>query len=219
MVDNTQIEISTNLKEILQKQATEKNTDIDNIIKLALYENQQLKKKPDNYYDTSKVSSKANKDKDGNIKSYSFSTAIPKPVLNKLGLTKGQLLYWDIDDYKIIITPEVNATPTPEEASINAGNEILNDMLFNGKSDYYTGPVSLIKKVLNNEKPELKTNEDKIEYLVNYYNDILGDRRQGIIKYNQNGFKQVVLYLLDYPLNLPNQYEILSQVYEEITKD
>ena len=176
--------------------------------------------KPETYLTESKVSAKDNKNKKGEVTSQSYSTVIPKPILTKLGLQKGQVLYWDIlEENKIIITPEINTVPTPEEASINAGNEILNDMLFNGKSDYYTSPVSLIKKVLNNEKPELKTNEDKIEYLVNYYNDILGDRRQGIIKYNQNGFKQVVLYLLDYPLNLPNQYEILSQVYEEITKD
>ena len=216
MVDNTQIEISTNLKEILEKQATENNTNIDNIIKKTLYENEQLRKKPDNYYDTSKVSSKANKDKDGNIKSYSFSTAIPKPVLNKLGLTKGQLLYWDIDEYKIIITPEVQPVPTPETDSIDAGNDILYDMLFNGKGEYYTNALTLIKGVLNNEIQELKTNEDKIEYLVNYYNNILGDRRTGIIKYNQNGFEKVVLYLLDYPLNLPDQYEILREVYDQI---
>lgn len=218
MVDNTQIEISTNLKEILQKQATEKNTDIDNIIKLALYENQQLKKKPDNYYDTSKVSSKANKDKDGNIKSYSFSTAIPKPVLNKLGLTKGQLLYWDIDDYKIIITPEVNATPTPEEASINAGNDIFKEMLFTGYTNFYIGALNKIKSEL--EIPEnKKTNTDKVNALLDYYNNIVGNKRYGSLLREKEDFKKLLLYLLDYPLNLPNQYEILSQVYEEITKD
>ena len=32
-------------------------------------------------------------------------------------------------------------------------------------------------------------------------------------------FKKVVLYLLDYPLNIPNQYEILREVYEEINKN
>lgn len=44
MVEYTQIQISTNLKDELQQMATDKNTDIDNIIKLALVENQQLRK-------------------------------------------------------------------------------------------------------------------------------------------------------------------------------
>ena len=118
MENYTPIEISTNLKEKLEKMAIDKNTNIDNIIKLALVENQQLKKKPDNYIDTSKISSKKNK---GN--SYTFTTVIPKPILNKVGLTKGQILYWDIDDNKIIITPEVKPVPTPELESIGAGND------------------------------------------------------------------------------------------------
>ena len=31
-------------------------------------------------------------------------------------------------------------------------------------------------------------------------------------------YKQVVLYLLDYPLDIPDQYEILQEVYDQITK-
>lgn len=205
MVDNTQIEISTDLKEKLQKLATEKNTDIENAIKLALEENKQLKN-PEVFLDTSKVSSKANKDKKGNIKSYSFSTAIPKSVLNKLGLTKGQLLYWDTDKNKIIITPEVQPTPAPEEASIQAGYEILNDMLINGNKIPYTNNVNFIKEILNLEKPK----EEKVELLITRYNSD---------KTEKDGFKKVVIYLLDYPLNLPDQYEILQAVYDEITKD
>lgn len=205
MENNTNIEISTQLKTKLENLATEKNTNIENVIKLALVENEELKKKPNNFYDTSKVSSKANKDKDGNIKSYSFSTAIPKPVLNKLGLTKGQILYWDIDEYKIIITPEVKPTPVPEEESIGAGYEILNDMLINENKAPYTNSFNFIREILNLKE----TDEDKVNFLVERYNSNKTDK---------DGFKKVVLYLLDYPANLPNQYEILGEVYEEINK-
>ena len=203
------LEISNELKEKLQTLANEKQTDPETVIKLLMAENEELKKKPTNYLTTTKVSKNKS----------TFSTVIPAPVKNKLGLEPKQLLYWDIDEYKIVITPEVRTVPTPEEASIQAGTEILNDMLFNDKkTDYYTSSVTLIKKVLSNEKTELTTDEAKVKYLVDYYNNILGNRRNGIIEYNQTGFKQVVLYLLDYPLNLPNQYEILREVYEEITK-
>lgn len=205
----------TKLIEELKTLATEKNTNIDTVIKLLMAENNQLKKKPDNFLTTTKVS----RSKNGKSKAFTYSTVIPKPILNKFNLEKGQVLYWDIDENKLIITPEVRPMAVPEEASIRAGTEILNDMLFNDKkTDYYTSSVTLIKKVLSNEKTELTTDEAKVKYLVDYYNNILGNRRNGIIEYNQTGFKQVVLYLLDYPLNLPNQYEILTEVYEEITK-
>lgn len=175
--------------------------------------------KPNNYIADSKVSAKDNKNSKGEVTSKSYSTVIPKPILTKLGLQKGQLLYWDInDENNIIITPEINPVPTPEEASIEAGFEILQDMLFNGKSEYYTSAFHLIKSTLSNEKTNVSTDTEKIEYLVDYYNTILSDRRNGIVKYNQEGFKQVVLYLLDYPLNLPSQFEILREVYNEITK-
>ena len=205
----------TKLIEELKTLATEKNTNIDTVIKLLMAENNQLKKKPDNFLTTTKVS----RSKNGKSKAFTYSTVIPKPILNKFNLEKGQVLYWDIDENKLIITPEVRPMAVPEEASIRAGTEILNDMLFNDKkTDYYTSSVTLIKKVLSNEKTELTTDEAKVKYLVDYYNNVLGNRRNGIIEYNQTGFKQVVLYLLDYPLNLPNQYEILTEVYEEITK-
>lgn len=202
MVDYTQIEISTNLKEQLQNMATEKNTDIDNVIKLALVENTQLKKKPDNFMDTSKVSSKANKDKDGNIKSYSFSTAIPKPILNKLGLTKGQVLYWDIDEYKIIITPEVTPVPVPEEESIGAGFEILNNFLFKNNTSYSGLCTNILVELQKDGTPE-----DKAKELVKRYK----------ATDNKDSYKQLVLYLLDYPTS-PENHEILQNVYDEITK-
>ena len=218
MVEYTKVDISTNLKDKLQKMATDKNTDIDNIIKLALVENTELKKKPNNYLDTSKISGKDNKNSKGEVTSISYSTAIPKTVLNKLGLTKGQILYWDIDDYKIIITPEVKPVTTPEEASIQAGTEMFNDMLFNGMASIYTTPLNSIIKVLSDKKPNVKTDEEKVNFLVNQYKTVYSDKRNGIVKDNQRGFKQVVLYLLDYPLNIPQQFEILREVYNEITK-
>lgn len=209
MVDYTQIEISTNLKTELQKMATDKNTDINNVIKLALVENEELKKKPNNFYDTSKVSSKANKDKDGNIKSYSYSTAIPKPILNKLGLTKGQVLYWDIDEYKIIITPEVKPTPVPEEESIQAGYDILQDMLINGNTTHYLRVYEVIVEILNIPTDKVTTNS-KVTQILNYCKNEFTNYMDEV--------SQVVKFLLDYPLNLPDQYEILGEVYEEITK-
>ena len=216
MENNTnQLLTDTQLIGKLQTLASEKNINIDTVIKLIMAENDQLKRKPENYITETKVS----RSKNGKSKTFTYSTVIPKPILNKFNLEKGQVLYWDIDENKLIITPEVKPVPTPEEASIQAGTEILNDMLFNDKkTDYYTSSVTLIKKVLSNEKTELTTDEAKVKYLVDYYNNILGNRRNGIIEYNQTGFKQVVLYLLDYPLNLPNQYYILKEVYKEITK-
>lgn len=210
MVDYTQIEISTNLKTELQKMATDKNTDINNVIKLALAENEELKKKPNNFYDTSKVSSKANKDKDGNIKSYSYSTAIPKPILNKIGLTKGQVLYWDIDEYKIIITPEVKPTPVPEEESIQAGYDILQDMLINGNTTHYLRVYEVIVEILNIPTDKVTTNS-KVTQILNYCKNEFTNYMDEVT--------QVVKFLLDYPLNLPDQYEILGEVYKEITKD
>lgn len=215
MENNTNILTDTQLIERLNRLAKEKNTSIDTIIKLVMAENNQLRNNPDNYITETKVS----RSKNGKSKSYTYSTVIPKPILNKFRLEKGQVLYWDIDDNKLIITPEVKPVPTPEEASIQAGTEIFNDMLFNGKASIYTTPLNSIIEVLSDNKPDVKTNEDKVTFLVNQYKNVYSDKRNGIVKDNQRGFKQVVLYLLDYPLNLPNQYDILKEVYEEITKN
>lgn len=202
------LEISNELKEKLQTLANEKQTNPETVIKLLMVENEELKKKPTNYLTTTKVSKNKS----------TFSTVIPAPVKNKLGLEPKQLLYWDIDEYKIVITPEVNATPTPEEASINAGNDIFKEMLFTGYTNFYIGALNKIKSEL--EIPEnKKTNTDKVNALLDYYNNIVGNKRYGSLLREKEDFKKLLLYLLDYPLNLPNQYEILSQVYEEITKD
>ena len=205
MENYTPIEISTNLKDELQKMATDKNTDIDNVIKKTLVENQQLRKKPDKYIDTTKVSSKKNK---GN--SYSFSTAIPKPILNKIGLTKGQILYWDINDNKIIITPEVKTVPTPELENIEAGIDILTDILENKNHVYYTGAYGFILGVLNGNSSK----DDKLNSILNDYNELKTNENS---KLYRAGFKKVVLYLLDKPLDIVN-HEILKEIYEEINK-
>ena len=165
--------------------------------------------KPDTYLTESKVSAKDNKNKKGEVTSQSYSTVIPKPILTKLGLQKGQVLYWDIlEENKIIITPEINTVPTPEEASIEAGNDILNDMLINGNTTSYLRAFSNIKTQL--EAPAMETNA-KINNIVKMYTD----SRAGT---ERADFKQVVLYLLDYPLNIPQQFEILREVYNQITK-
>ena len=147
----------------------------------------------DNYIAETKVS----KSQNGKSKSYTFSTVIPKPIVTKFGLDKGQKLYWDISDSQIIITPEL-----PEAPSMEAGMDILNDFLINGNNNYST----ISKNILNElDKPEVKP-EAKIETILNQYG-----------KENQEYFKQVVTYLLDYPLP-PENHEILRGIYDEITK-
>ena len=167
--------------------------------------------KPGTYLTESKVSAKDNKNKKGEVTSQSYSTVIPKPILTKLGLQKGQILYWDIlEENKIIITPEINTVPTPEEASIEAGNDMLNDWLINDNGKYYINPFKTIKTVLTTPN-EVQSMEDKVKKLVYNYNDIYNTPEE------KEGFKKVVLYLLDYPLNIDNQFEILREVYDQIT--
>ena len=151
-----------------------------------------------NYLTETKVS----KSNNGKGKSFTFSTVIPKVIVTKFGLDKGTKLYWDIDKGIIQIMPEL-----PETKSIEAGLEIFNDMLINGNTAPYKQALETIKNSLNSDT----TNDEKVKSLVNHYN--------GLQKPNQYEFKKVVTYLLDYPLNIPDQYEILNQVYDEITKD
>ena len=152
----------------------------------------------DNYLTETKVS----KSNNGKGKSFTYSTVIPKVIVTKFGLDKGRKLYWDIDDGKILINPEL-----PEEASINAGNEIFTDMFINGNISRYREPLDTIKTKLSNSDI---TKEDKINNLVEHYNTIVVNTD------GKDEFKKVVLYLLDYPLNLPDQYEILQAVYDKI---
>ena len=151
-----------------------------------------------NYLTETKVS----KSNNGKGKSFTFSTVIPKVIVTKFGLDKGTKLYWDIDNGIIQIMPEL-----PETKSIEAGLEIFNDMLINGNTATYKQAMETIKNSLNSDT----TNDEKVKSLVKHYN--------GLQKPNQYEFKKVVTYLLDYPLNIPDQYEILNKVYDEITKD
>ena len=77
----------------------------------------------------------------------------------------------------------------------------------NGNTAPYKQALDTIKNNLTNTDT---SNEDKVKSLVMEYNNILAE--------DKDGFKQVVLYLLDYPLNIPQQFEILREVYNEITK-
>ena len=205
MVEKTQVQISTNLKNDLEKKAKANNTDIDNIIKVLMLENEDLKKNPSNYYDKTIISAKDNKNKKGEVTSTSYSTAIPKPILNKLGLQKGQVLYWDIDEYKIIITPELIPKATPEEESIQAGNEILTELFTWGNPVSQTYSKWILPILKNTEFDK----DTKIKKLLKYKDKYL--------------FKELITYLLDYPLYnfdkpVPDQYEIVQEVYNEITK-
>lgn len=189
MENNTPIQIDNNLKETLNNLANERNTDINTVIKLLMVENEELKKAPNNYLTTTKISKNKS----------TYSTVIPAPVKNKLGLEPKQLLYWDIDNNKIIITPEVNPVSTPEEESITAGYEILKDFLINGNNQYSTIAKDILN-ILNNKGFDKKR---KLRKLKNHKLRLTPS------------YKLVVSYLLDYPLT-PENNEILKEIYEEI---
>ena len=98
------IQVSKDTKEYLESQAKRFNTDLDNTIKLLKLENESLKA-PKNYLTTTKVSKNKS----------TFSTVIPAPIKNKFNISKGQVLYWDIKDNCIILTPEMTSQETPED--------------------------------------------------------------------------------------------------------
>ena len=149
-----------------------------------------------NYLTETKVSKSSN----NKGKSFTYSTVIPKPIVKKFGLEKGQKLNWDIKGNDIIITPEL-----PEAPSIEAGINILNDILINGKSNY-AGYSQEVLRVLDINTSQ----ESKVKTILNTYNS--RDKPE------KEKFKQVVTYLLDYPKE-PEKQEVLQAVYDEITKD
>lgn len=100
------VNLSKNLVKELEDIAKSNNTDIDNTIKLILMENKKYKHP--NYLTTTKVSKNKS----------TYSTVIPAPIKNKFGLEKGQILFWDIEDNKIIITPDLVNNGLPETPSI-----------------------------------------------------------------------------------------------------
>ena len=125
--------------------------------------------KPNTYLTESKVSAKDNKNKKGEVTSQSYSTVIPKPILTKLGLQKGQILYWDIDDEKnIIITPEINPIPVPEEASIEAVFNIFND-----KNDIPEQELQKTINVIGNKLNALiqEPYENRVEDIIKDYKE------------------------------------------------
>ena len=191
------VNLSKNLVNELEDIAKSNNTDIDNTVKLILMENKQLK--DPSFLTTTKVSKNKS----------TYSSVIPAPIKNKFGLEKGQVLFWDIEDNKIIIVPEVKRDDLPETPSIEAGLQMFEDMLFNKNASIYTNALDSIKYELKLPN-DVKSMEDKINSLVDHYNEILSKPE------DKEGFKKVVLYLLDNPLDYPDQYEILQEVYKQI---
>lgn len=105
------VNLSPNLIKELEDIANSKNTDIDNTIKLLLLENRELKNP--SFLTTTKVSKNKS----------TFSTVIPAPIKNKFNLSKGQVLYWDIEENKIIITPQIITDDLPETPTPEVKNE------------------------------------------------------------------------------------------------
>ena len=188
------VKLSKDLIKELEDIAESNNTDIDNTIKLIMIENKEYKNP--SYLTTTKVSQNKS----------TYSSVIPAPIKNKFGLTKGQILFWDIEDNKIIITPEIVKEDLPETPSIEAGLEILEDFLFTPNNDYSSYCTSILSKLRETKT----TPEDKLEYLVFMYNNCKDDK-------HKETYKKLVLYLLDYPLE-PNQTEVLEDLYKQISK-
>lgn len=187
MVTYENVNITTDLKKQLEDIAKEKQTDIDNTIKLLLLENKELKNP--SYLTTTKISKNKS----------TFSTVIPAPIKNKFNLSKGQVLYWDIEDNKIIITPETITDDLPETPSINAMGDILQDFIFNGNTNYF--------KVSQDIFLELNSSEDEDTKI----NNIITNYNGG----NKEEYKKVISYLLDYPLE-PEKRAILKEVHNKI---
>lgn len=197
-----EIKVSKGTKDFLEDLAKRYNTDLDNVIKILRLENESLKP-PKNYITTTKVSKNKS----------TLSTVIPAPIKNKFNLEKGQVLYWDIKNYCIIITPEMVTNETSEAKSITAGFTIINEMLLEGKANIYNEVKDDILNILN--KPDELSNEDKYKELLTVYEVTLG---QSNAKLYQEAYKNIVCYLLDYPLD-PNQNEVLNRFYKAINED
>ena len=190
------INLSTNLVEELEDIAKSKSTDIDNTIKLLLLENEELKNP--SFLTTTKISKNKS----------TFSTVIPAPIKNKFNLSKGQVLYWDIEDNKIIITPDVISNDLPESPSIEAGYDILNDFLFNNNNHYGTYSINLLSQV--NSK---LASTDPVEVM----DTILSTYIKPSNEEERDQYKKVILYLLDQPLEA-GKLNILQMVLNEIDK-
>ena len=198
MTNYKTVNLSTNLVEELEDIAKSKSTDIDNTIKLLLLENEELKNP--SFLTTTKISKNKS----------TFSTVIPAPIKNKFNLSKGQVLYWDIEENKIIIVPEAVSDDLPETPSIEAGIKILDDILQNNNYNYYINPCQFILRILkNNDTPEMKVQTILTDY--KKLNEVEDSKQY------QEGYKKVLTYLLDQPLGL-DQMEVIKEVYKEINK-
>ena len=188
-MSNTQdVQLDKDLINQLETLANEKQTDINNLIKLILLENEEYKNS--SYLTTTKVSKNKN----------TFSTVIPAPIKNKFNLSKGQVLFWDIGDNQIIITPDITRDDLPETPSLEAGEDILKDMLFNGNSKY--------SKVLKDIFTEMESNKDDKTIIDNIYLNYNGSN-------SEEEYKKVITYLLDYPLDI-TKHSILKEVQNKI---
>lgn len=196
MVTYENVNLSKNLVHELEDIAKSKNTDINNTVKLILEENKELKNP--SYLTTTKISKNKS----------TYSSVIPAPIKNKFNLSKGQVLYWDIEDNKIIITPDRIGEDLPETQSIKAGSEILKDFLFNNNNQYGTYSTNILSQ-LNSKLASKNPEEVKERILSIYINPSDGEER--------DQYTKVILYLLDQPLEV-YKHEILQGVYTEITK-
>lgn len=188
-MSNTQeVQLDKDLINQLETLANEKQTDINNLIKLILLENEEYKNP--SYLTTTKVSKNKS----------TFSTVIPAPIKNKFNLSKGQVLFWDIGDNQIIITPDITRDDLPETPSLEAGEDILKDMLFNGNSKY--------SKVLKDIFTELESNQEDKTIIDNIYLNYDGSN-------SEEEYKKVITYLLDYPLDI-TKHTILKEVQNKI---
>ena len=192
------IDLDTDLINQLETMAKEKKTDINTLIKIILVENEEFKNP--SFLTTTKVSQSKK----------TVSTVIPSPIKNKFNIEKGQTLFWDIEDNKIIIVPEPEGEDLPETNSIKAGIDILTDVLENKSQAYYSGAYGFLLRVLNSNDTE----EDKITQILEDYKTL--DSTKDPQKY-KDGYNKVIIYLLDKPLE-PSQIEILRKVYEQINK-
>jgi len=144
--------------------------------------------------------SKVSKSNNNKGKSFTYSTVIPKPIVNKFGLDKGRKLYWDINELSIVITPEL-----PEDKSIQAGYDMLTDILERQQGTFYSGNFVNIINWLDMDKPE----NEKIKHFKKTYKEF--------DEVDKTKYVRLLTYLLDYPLT-PEAHRILKEAYNQITQ-
>ena len=144
------------------------------------------------YYDTTIVSAN---------KKGTHSTVIPKPILKKLGLQKGQVLGWDIKGNDIVITPMGNDLILADAIT----EDILQDVLINDNSSSYIQAYKDIMTVLNDKLNK----EDTLIRLEVNYNKKYADTDK------EDNYKKLLQYLLlsDIPKTHRN---ILTKFYKNL---